>query len=73
MFIKIPVYFEVEGSFRNLGLLQESLQLFLEHELLGRETSKVVNMNLKKVFGEEIGDIRKILLIKRDRVIDGLR
>jgi hypothetical protein len=73
MFIKIPVYFEIDGSFRDLGFIQEALQLFLEKQLLGRKTSLPVDLDWKKALPAEAGEILSVKLIKRDRVIDGFR
>jgi len=73
MFIKIPVYFEITGSFKDLGFIQEALQLFLEKQLLGRKSSVSVDVDWKKALPAEAGEILKVNLIKRDRVIDGLR
>lgn len=73
MFIKIPVYFELKGSIRDLGFIQEGLQLWLENELLGRKASLPIDLPWKKFFPNELGIPEKVTLIKRDRVLDGLK
>lgn len=73
MFIKIPVYFEILGTIRELELVQEGLSLWLEQTLLGRKTKLELDLPWKKLFPKNVETPGKILLIKRDRVISGLK
>jgi hypothetical protein len=73
MFIKIPVYFDVRGSFHNLGLIQEGLHLWLEQELFGRKTKVPVDLAWEKFIPSEEGIVEKVLMIKKKLVIDGLK
>lgn len=73
MFIKVPVYFEISGSFKELGFVQEVLQTYLEKTLLGRKASEVVNLDWKKALPEGSGYLKEVKLIRREKVIDGLK
>jgi hypothetical protein len=73
MFIKVPIYFEIDGSFRDLGFIQEGLYLWLEQELLGRKASLDIVLPWGNLLPKESGVIKKVKLIKRNRVIDGLK
>jgi len=74
MFLKIPVYFEVSGTVRDSGFIQECLHLWLQNKLLGEESSKNIKVPWKEAFASEGQEPPKsVSLVSRDRVIKGLK
>lgn len=76
MFVKVPVYFDLQGSLtkENISFFQEILQTWVEKQLLGRKAKEAVTLpgaaDLKK-FG--VDPEVSAFLVKRDKVIDSLR
>lgn len=75
MFIRVPVYFDIRGSVRDPGFFQDLLQSWIEQFVLGRKTQLEIDLNLtKKVIKEyNLDPDTKVLLIRKDTVLDGLR
>lgn len=74
MFIKVPVYFEIIGTVpSNLGFLTENLQVFLEKSLLGRSQKVLLEFTKKDLEFIDLEKESKVFLIKRERVLDGMR
>jgi hypothetical protein len=75
MFIKVPIYFDVAGSFHDVEILQFGLRIYLEEKLLGPKNTKTVRLPsiLLEALLEKDNVIEKVLLVKLDTVLEGLR
>lgn len=76
MFIKIPVYFEIEGSMPlDLGPLHLGLQSWVEKSLIPKGNKFKLEFNLKaaKELGFPQPEEMKLFVIKRQVVLDGMR
>jgi hypothetical protein len=75
MVIKVPIYFEIDGSVKNIELLSERLQALLE-ETIGPKGLKVSKRNLENLKEIEVGvfkdihSIPKMVLLERMRGIN---
>jgi len=73
MFIKVPVYFDVEGSITEVGLVQEFLTQVVVGTLLDRKRSLEITISNKDRKNFTLPAEMKITLIRRSQVLDGLR
>lgn len=74
MFIKVPVYFEIIGTApSNLGFLTENLQVYLEKTLLGRSQKVGLKFTMRELSQMELPGESEVFLIKREKVLDGMR
>jgi hypothetical protein len=74
MFIKVPVYFDVQGSITELGLIQEFLSGLVEDLIVGdRKVSKEVPLTVKMKNDLGVPKEMKVFAIRRTQVLDGLR
>lgn len=76
MFIKVPIYFEIEGPMPlDLGPLQLDLQGFTEKLLIPRGNRLPIDWTLKEKISLGFPDPKAVIasLIKRKIVLDGLR
>lgn len=75
MFIKVPIYVDYRGSIQDPALLIEAIRTMIEGDLLsGKLEKKYIVPSRKRVALKGMGgDPEKIFLIKREKVLDGLR
>jgi hypothetical protein len=74
VFIKVPVYFELEGIAPNqLGFLQENLAAFVEKSLLGRAQKVLIGFSKKELQEVALPEGSTVHLVRRSRVLDGIR
>lgn len=75
MFIKVPIYLNVEGTNLSSDVLREVLRNRVEMYLIG--PSQSVTMELKtndvRVLNQHQMENVKVTLLKQEKVLDGLR
>jgi hypothetical protein len=73
MFVKVPIYFDVQGSLSDISIIAEYLQVNLENMLLERQKS--LKMEIPKKDRKLIGldDKQEVILIRKIQVLDGIR
>lgn len=73
MFVKVPVYFDVQGSIPDASVVTEWLQILLENMLLEKRKSLQMTFSKKDRVNLGLTDEQEVFLIRKKQVLDGVR